>query len=310
MNTVTEQAGLDQRQAGLSHKYNVERTDGSSAPGGKHHGDDYFVLNLTTDRHAIPAIKAYAKSCEKDYPQLATDLRSKLRGMMPSEFVTVPETTLPRGLVVPAFEVGRYLCTVDESGHATVAADAVPTVEINYFDAIKACEAAGVKLIRETQALALAWNIYNVDANWSGGKVGEGTLAQGLHSGTVDGVQSNDFEPDPANPEECRIFMLSNGEIIFDAAGHLFTWVFDDVQGDEQGLIAKPFAANSLSISTAPHKSMEKGIGWMPSLPCDWSGRALFRGGCWGSNGSAGVFLLNNGWPDHVDCNVGFRCTK
>lgn len=26
-------------------------------------------------------------------------------------FVTVPETTLPGGLVVPAFQVGQYLCS-------------------------------------------------------------------------------------------------------------------------------------------------------------------------------------------------------
>lgn len=224
-------------------------------------------------------------------------------------FVTVPATTLPNGTVVPEFQVSRYLCTVVD-GKATVSEYTVPTVDIDYHDASSACEAAGCKLIRETQALALAWNIYNVDANWSGGKVGEGSLAQGLHANTVDGPQCNDFEPDPANPEECRIFMLSNGDIIYDAAGHLYTWVFDDVQGDEKGLISKPFTAESPSISTCPQPSMKKGVGWIPSLPCNWSSDALVRGGCWYSEDDAGVFYLSRGHPVCGDGGIGFRCTK
>jgi hypothetical protein len=310
MNSITEQTELDQRKVGLYHKFNVERTDGSSALGGKHYGDDYFVLNLTTDKHALPALKAYAKSCADDFPALASDLRAMLRARLPSEFVTVPETTLPGGLVVPAFMASRYLCTVVD-GVATVSATETPTVEINYHDTNTACEAAGFKLIRETQALALAWNIYNVDANWSGGKVGEGTLAQGLHADTVDGPQCNDFEPEmEGNQDECRAFLLSNGEIIYDAAGHLFTWVFDDVQGDERGIVKIDITADSISLTTCPHASMEKGTGWRPNDPASWSGRALVRGGYWGSGDISGVFALGGGWPDGGRGGVSFRCTK
>jgi hypothetical protein len=308
MNAITEKAVLDQHHVGIYHKFNVTRTDGSSEPGGKHHGDEYFVLNLTTDMHALPALKAYAKSCAHDYPVLAADLRAKLRATLPTEFVTVPETTLPNGLVIPEFQVGRYLSTVGEDGHATVSADAVPTVDINYHAARQACENAGLLLIRETQELSIAWNIYNVGENWTSGTVGEGKLFQGLRNDTVDEAQSNDYEPEDSS--ERRWFVLSNGERIYDAAGHLFTWVFDDVQGDERGLIAKPFTADSLSIATAPHKSKVKGIGWMPSLPCDWSGRALLRGGCWDSGDYAGVFYLSGGHPDYDGNYVGFRCTK
>ena len=64
----------DRRQQGLFHKFNVTRTDGTSAPGQKHHGCDYFVLDLTHDTFAIPAIKAYAKACRKEYPALAADI--------------------------------------------------------------------------------------------------------------------------------------------------------------------------------------------------------------------------------------------
>jgi hypothetical protein len=113
-----------------------------------------------------------------------------------------------------------------------------------------------------------------------------------------------------ADPREARVFTLSNGEQIVDAAGNLYTWIFDDVQGDENGLVARPFAADSPSITSAPHPSMERGVGWYPDADTDWSGYALLRGGCWGSNDLAGVFLLDIDWPVYGNVVVGVRCTK
>lgn len=43
-------------QQGLYAKFIVRRTDGSDAPGGKHHGCDYFVLDVTHDKHAKAAL--------------------------------------------------------------------------------------------------------------------------------------------------------------------------------------------------------------------------------------------------------------
>jgi hypothetical protein len=59
---------------GLYNKFTVTRTDGSSAPGGRHEGCQYFVLDLMHDRHAPAALRAYADSCRADYPALAEDL--------------------------------------------------------------------------------------------------------------------------------------------------------------------------------------------------------------------------------------------
>src|ERR1700758_3049829 len=64
----------DKREAGLYNKFHIERTDGSSAPGGKHETCKYFVLDVHCDQHAIPALMAYADSCKADYPLLARDL--------------------------------------------------------------------------------------------------------------------------------------------------------------------------------------------------------------------------------------------
>jgi len=65
---------MDDRSRGLYDKFHIERMDGSSEPGGKHEDCEYFVLDLTHDPHALPALKAYADSCRVDYPLLAADL--------------------------------------------------------------------------------------------------------------------------------------------------------------------------------------------------------------------------------------------
>lgn len=61
-------------ERGLYDKYNVERADGSSGPGGKHEHCDYFILDLVHDKLAVTALTAYAKGAEHEFPQLADDL--------------------------------------------------------------------------------------------------------------------------------------------------------------------------------------------------------------------------------------------
>ena len=63
---------------GLYHKYNVTRTDGRDKNGEKHYGCAYFVLDLTHDEHAIPALQAYAASVKTENPQLAIEINDFL----------------------------------------------------------------------------------------------------------------------------------------------------------------------------------------------------------------------------------------
>jgi formylglycine-generating enzyme required for sulfatase activity len=228
--------------------------------------------------------------------------------MSTTHFINVPATTLPNGVTVPAFQVAQYLCSKGEGGLATIDPAMAPWVRINYTESRQACEAIGGKLITELQYLAIAQDIAQQDVNWSGGKVGEGSVFQGLHMGTVGQAQAGGFVS--GEESERRWHQLSNGERVFDFAGNAYTWVFDDVQGDEHGLVAREFAADSPSIATAPYPRMEKGMGWRPIAGSDWAGGALARGGCWDDGDYAGVFVLNYGSPDYRSDYVGFRCTK
>jgi formylglycine-generating enzyme required for sulfatase activity len=221
-------------------------------------------------------------------------------------FITVPETTLPNGTVVPSFQVGQYACSKGDGGKAVVVADCAPWVYINFHDAKNACEEAGFKMITELQWLVIAYNASQQDCNWTVGKVGEGELFCGIRFGDVDEAQPGDFTP--ADESERRWLTLSNGERICDLNGNVYQWVFDDVQGDESGIIARDFAEDSPSITTPPFPSGEKGMGdyevW------DWSGDALIRGGYWDSESRAGVFDLDGVWSEYKYGSIGFRCTK
>jgi hypothetical protein len=68
---------MNDKTRGLYDKFRVERVDGSSEAGNKHFGCDYFVLDLTHDPHALPALAAYSVSCADEYPQLSADLKLK-----------------------------------------------------------------------------------------------------------------------------------------------------------------------------------------------------------------------------------------
>jgi hypothetical protein len=82
MNRKRRRNLMGDKKKGIYCKFNVTRCDGRSDPGEKHDGCDYFVLDLVHDKHAIPAIEAYAKSCKADgYEQLSKDLELTLKVM-------------------------------------------------------------------------------------------------------------------------------------------------------------------------------------------------------------------------------------
>lgn len=222
-------------------------------------------------------------------------------------FITVPEVTLPNGTIVPNFRVGQYVCTQGGDGKAAVTAEGTPWVRINFEEAKAACFAAGYVLITELQWLAIAHDAARQDCNWTKGKVGEGKLFRGIRNWNVSSAQPGTYEP--TDSKERRWLTLSNGERICDLNGNVFQWVFDNIQGDDNGIVARAFADDSQSLQ-APFPSMKKGMGWRPDAGANWSGYALLRGGGWNSGADAGAFYLGDDWPGHRRGYVGFRCTQ
>lgn len=68
---------MGDRVKGLYRKFIIERVDGGDGAGEKHDGCEYFVLDLSHDKYAVPALRAYADHCRLEYPALANDLQTK-----------------------------------------------------------------------------------------------------------------------------------------------------------------------------------------------------------------------------------------
>lgn len=222
-------------------------------------------------------------------------------------FVLVPRTVLPCGITVEPFLVARYLASRGRRASVRVEADARPWVNVCYQQARRVCERSGMKLLTELQALAIAHDLAGQAANWSGGAAGSGKLFQGLHTGRF-------REPQPVylesrDPEERRWHVLSTGERIYDFAGNAFSWVHDDVQGDADGIVRRPFAIDSPTVSSAPGLRLTRGLGWWPAAGNNWRGKALARGGSVSSGIGAGVFLVVDEKPVAERPDIGFRCT-
>lgn len=72
---------MEDKARGVYRKFHVERTDGSSLPGGKHEHCEHWVLDLQHDPFAVPALRAYADACRAGYPLLAADLDAKIAAL-------------------------------------------------------------------------------------------------------------------------------------------------------------------------------------------------------------------------------------
>jgi hypothetical protein len=92
-------------QQGLFRKFVVRRTDGSDAPGGKHDGCDYFVLDVTHDKHAKAALAVYAASVEETHPQLAADMRNRYELPAPQQAEAVPSDVVRDAAPIPDHEL-------------------------------------------------------------------------------------------------------------------------------------------------------------------------------------------------------------
>ncbi|MFC3107384.1 SUMF1/EgtB/PvdO family nonheme iron enzyme [Undibacterium arcticum] len=288
----------------LTQEHSFTVRAGANAVRGLFHVDKWEGLDKYADARGQSLI-LNGDAVVTGSPDLLFQLRN---GPIAPGFVPVPETKLPGGIVVPAFQVAQYVSSDGGDGKVEVSATAKPWTKINFQSAKQACTNAGYSMITETQWLAIAYNASQQAENWTEGRVGHGTMFQGIRKGNVSSAQPGDFQS--KDPEERRWLVLSNGSRICDFNGNVFQWVFDDVQGDEQGLIAKTITLESPSQSTAPYPSDKKGLGYRPDSARDWSGRALIRGGCCFSDDYAGAFNLGLDWPDDDYGNVGFRCTK
>jgi len=103
---------MSDKERGLYRKYNVERLND---PAGKHRDCHYYVLDLIHDKHAAPALEAYAASCEAEFPDLASDLRDEARRLRDATGFTASTKRATIPIKVRPMLVSGMLAT-DEHG--------------------------------------------------------------------------------------------------------------------------------------------------------------------------------------------------
>lgn len=193
-------------------------------------------------------------------------------------------------------------------------ASGTPWVNINRDEAIEACSNIGASLISNSQWQAIARNIESVSTNWSGGRVGEGSLNRGHSNGSSSLAAS---APEQAGASK-RTHSLDNGAIIWDLAGNVFEWVKDDIKTNEGGngpVTQEPWTEDAGKLKWGPKGSYKNlNSGEYGGLGQSWllfSGGAVLRGGVWANSDSAGVFTTDlASTPSGSINNIGFRCVR
>lgn len=215
-----------------------------------------------------------------------------------------------------------------------------PWTQISQTDAKLECASLGENyhLITNSEWMTIAHNIENVNSNWSSGIVNSGTLNRGHSDNNPANVCDSVLENVDTNCStsggsgwntQKRTHTLSNGEILWDFSGNVWSWsdwqvtfankAYSSGSCDPKAAVVtfcewteidiypndimKPStwqAANSTLKST-------HGIGLYTAGTAEPGG--VHRGGDFGGISSPGIFALSLFLiPSTVAANVGFRC--
>lgn len=274
-----------------------------------------------------------------------TDTDIFVLNVIPEGYVLVPANAGEMGL--PVFFVMKYEAKAmlnDESatdatgtGAATAThkpvstADNQPWININANDSASECESlgSGYHLISNPEWMAIARDIENQDANWTGGTIGSGCMFRGNSGETTsgDGTGASDScgynaatDPEQGSGRDLRAkHTLSSGQEVFDISGNLWEWTdWDkDTLGFQSGPTNCPWAWAELpavscvglsgvdyNTDNATYTSTE-GVGRVAG----GTGGATMRGGFWGDLTDAGAYAIRLDFgPTVTDSVTGFRC--
>ena len=234
--------------------------------------------------------------------------------------------------------------------------EGAPWRRISFYQAHQACGSLGdrYQLITNREWMAIARNIEQNAHNWTKREREKGSLAQGLHK--VPGIVGERYKtrnhPAPeasarclyayseerrvkcsraGNPRFRRTLVLSTGDVVWDLAGNVWTWVdaMEDgtpvngnVCGTDDSWATFPECDFQAKHGYAPVAGFDKrfeigprqrsatgaGVGMIASSISE--DRVFRRGGSWQNEPASGVFSLDlRSSPFAASSGIGFRCT-
>jgi prepilin-type N-terminal cleavage/methylation domain-containing protein len=263
----------------------------------------------------------------------------------PDGYISVPGNSFYNTL--PGFCVMKWeaKCDLDDGsacGNPGVkipvsTAENRPWTDITQVNSKNRCQEANAHLITNNEWMTIARNVEAIDSHWTNGEVGNGSLTKGnsdsgciwtdYDCGALNGLTHNCGEG--SNPlSNCRIFTLTNGEVVWDIAGNVWHWI-DELVADRQlqpNTTSNPDSKTWGSTSFTNINYYGKysydlirpsNINWnyLDRVGHYWSSnndnRTFLRGSGWSTAATAGVFtLIFNSESDYNTKQFGFRCAK
>ncbi|MEI6462261.1 MAG: SUMF1/EgtB/PvdO family nonheme iron enzyme [bacterium] len=216
-----------------------------------------------------------------------------------------------------------------------------PIAHISQTEAKLRCSSVSINgkplhLITNDEWMTIARNVEKVQANWSSGTVGTGSMFSGHNDDTPSKVlvASPDDLQSKINTgpnEQVRTLALANGQPIWDFAGNLWEWTDNTITGINQpvgtgtdtGFKSREFTAlttygtgltaDQIKPSVATYNST-KGVGQIYSgkiSSTDSTNYGYLRGGSFRDNSISGAFAMNlNYLPSDQKEFIGFRCAS
>lgn len=325
-------------------------TDGLSYPTGVQGADTIIYSGASTTATYDTTTKAgttyyfaiYSYTGERYYSSVPTKSTSTSCAGLAGSWIVVPgnSTYGTSNFCVMKYEAKNV------NGVAVSQASDIPWA-VTQADAITACSnlGGGIHLITNDQWMTLATDMASVASNWSGGSVGSGALNRGhsdANPGSSCAASANDANAwvegtctalSSGTWSQKRTHTLSNGAVIWDAAGNMWDWTNHVIAGNTKPYVStdggpvfafREFTAVNTNLTTLPPRLMRplrsetsfwidswtsaQGIGsYFGGNPN--SGGSLRRGTSYFMGTDSGVFAIDLfGDSVEYDNDYGFRC--
>ncbi len=193
-----------------------------------------------------------------------------------------------------------------------------PWVSISQVNSKNRCEAIGARLITNNEWMTIARNIEIQAENWTGAVVGGGSIFRG-NSWSAAATDASD----PLTGVNTRTHTLSNGEVIWDMAGNVFTWTDNIIDATKRPVgnganwvewtTVTDYGDLNYNITRSSNSTWNstQGIGQYIEGSSGTGDRAFLRGANWNHGLLAGIFTLRlDTSTTHPSASVGFRCSR